>query len=147
MRIAVFAVSFLMAAPAWAQIAIDNPWSRATPPTAKVAAGYMKIRNTSAAPDRLLSARSTAAARVETHVTEREGNVSRMKEVKGYEIPAKGTFELKPGGAHLMLIDIKQPFKEGESVPLVLTFQHAGEVKTELRVGPMGASAPMHMTH
>ena len=52
---------------------------------------------------------------------------------KGYGMPAKGSFELKPNGAHLMLVDLKRPLKEGEQVPVVLRFEKAGEVKVELR--------------
>jgi len=73
---------------------------------------------------------------------EMKGDVMRMREVNGYEVPAKGSFELKPGGAHLMLVDIKRPLKEGERVPLVLRFEKAGEVKTELAVQGMGATKP-----
>jgi copper(I)-binding protein len=65
----------------------------------------------------------------------------RMREVKGYEVPAQGSFELKPGGAHLMLVDIKKPFKEGDTIPVTLRFEKAGEIKTELvvsRSGPPG---------
>ena len=69
------------------------------------------------------------------------GDVMRMREVKGYELPANGSFELKPGGAHLMLVDIKRPLKEGEKVPVVLRFEKAGEVKTELAVQGMGAQS------
>jgi copper(I)-binding protein len=78
---------------------------------------------------------------VETHVTVKDGDIMRMREVKGYEVPAQGSFELKPGGAHLMLVDIKKPFKEGDRVPLTLRFEKAGEIKTELvvsRSGPPG---------
>ena len=124
----------------FSQVEIQEPWSRATPPGAKVAAGYLVVVNKSASADRLVGASSPAAARVETHVTEKQGDVMRMREVKGYEIPAKGRFELKPGGAHLMLVDIKRPFKEGEKVPLVLRFQNGGEVKTELQVRALGAA-------
>jgi copper(I)-binding protein len=70
----------------------------------------------------------------------------KMREVAGgYAIPAKGALELKPGGAHLMFMDLKQAFKEGEKVPVTLKFEKAGEVKTEFQVGGMGASSmPMH---
>ncbi|HXJ08268.1 MAG TPA: copper chaperone PCu(A)C, partial [Burkholderiales bacterium] len=61
--------------------------------------------------------------------------------VKGYDVPAKGSYELKPGGAHLMLVDIKRPLKEGDKVPLVLRFQKAGEVKVDLEVKALGAPA------
>jgi copper(I)-binding protein len=128
----VFFVCFSI--PAWAQIEIENPWSRATTPGVKIAAGYMVIRNKSSAPDRLIGASSPLAARVETHVTVKDGEIMRMRQVKGYDIPANGSFELAPGGAHLMLVDIKQPFKEGDRIPLTLRFAKAGEVKTVLAV-------------
>lgn len=128
------------ASPAFAQIHVENPWSRATPPGAKIGAGYMTIRNGSSSADKLIGASSPAAGKVETHITVREGDVSRMREVKGYDIPANGVFELKPGGAHLMLVDLKAPLKEGEKVPLVLKFQREGEVKVELQVRALGAS-------
>ena len=130
-----------------AQVQIENAWSRATAPGAKVGAGYFTIRNQSAAPDRLVGASSPAAARVETHIIEKQGDVLRMREVKGYEVPAKGSFELKPGGPHLMLVDIKAPLKEGDRVPLTLKFEKAGEVKIELGVRALGAPAPKGHHH
>ena len=138
MRLLIVAFT-LLSTPAWAQIEIENPWSRATAPGAKVGAGYFTIRNKSAAADRLVGASSPAAARVETHVIEKQGEILRMREVKGYEVPAQGSFELKPGGAHLMLVDIKRPLKEGDKLPLLLRFQNAGEVKAELEVRALGA--------
>jgi copper(I)-binding protein len=129
----------LVSTSVFSQIEISDAWSRATPPGAKVAAGYLTIRNKSAAADRLVGASSPAAARVETHLTEKQGEVMRMREVKGYEVPAKGSFELTPGGAHLMLVDVRRPFKEGDRIPLVLRFQNAGEIKTELEVKGLGA--------
>jgi len=125
----------LFASPAMAQITIADAWSRATAPGAKIAAGYMTVKNAGKTPDKLISAISPAAEKVETHVTVKEGDIFRMREVKGYDIPAGGSFELKPGGAHLMLVNVKAPLKEGEKVPLTLRFEHAGQVKTELQVG------------
>lgn len=135
------------ASPAFSQIQVENAWTRATPPGAKIAAGYMTLRNTSGTADKLVSARSPAAAKVETHVTIEEGGISRMRPVKGYDIPANGAFELKPSGAHLMLMNLKAPLKEGERVPLVLKFAHAGEVKTELEVKPLGTTGGMPGMH
>jgi copper(I)-binding protein len=135
-----FLLLSLVASGAIAQVEIENPWSRATAPGAKVGAGYFIIRNKSAAPDRLVSAASPAAARVETHVIEKQGDVLRMREVKGYAVPAKGSFELKPGGPHLMLVDIKAPLKEGERVPVTLKFEKAGEVRVEMEVRALGAA-------
>jgi copper(I)-binding protein len=140
MKYLLLALLFPISLPALAQIEIENPWSRVTTPGAKIAAGYMTIRNKSAAPDRLLGGSSPLASKVETHVTMKDGDIMRMREVKGYEVPAKGSFELKPGGAHLMLVDIKKPFKEGDRIPVTLRFEKAGEVKTQFVVssGPPG---------
>jgi hypothetical protein len=121
-------------------IQIEDAWSRATPPTATLAAGYMTVRNTSEDRDRLVSASSPLAGKVETHVTLKDGNIMRMREVPGYEVPGRGRVELKPGGAHLMLVDIKRPFKAGEKIPLTLRFEKAGEVKVELEVRATGAT-------
>jgi copper(I)-binding protein len=129
-----------------AQIAIENPWSRATAPGVKIAAGYMTLRNKSATPDRLVGGSTPMAGKVETHVTMKDGDIMRMREVKGYAVPANGSFELSPAGAHLMLIDIKKPFKEGDRIPLTLRFEKAGEVKTELVVSRSGPPAD-HKVH
>ena len=131
----------------WAQVQIENAWIRPTAPGAKVAAGYMTIRNASGSPDRLVSASSPAAERIETHVTMQEGDIMRMREVKGYEIPAKGVFELKPAGAHLMFVSIKAPLAEGQKVPVTLRFEKAGEVKAQFSVGQPAAAMPEHKGH
>jgi hypothetical protein len=134
----------LVALPALAQVEVEQPWARATAPGAKVAAGYMVIRNKSASPDRLLSATTDAAGRVETHVHIRDGEILRMREVKAYDLPANGRFELKPGGAHLMFVDLKAPFKEGDRVPVVLKFQNAGDVKVEFQVTGLAGRRQNH---
>ncbi len=128
--------------PALAQITIEQPWVRATAPGAKVAGGYLLIRNAGAGADRLLSVSSPAAARVELHVHLNDNGVMKMREVRGYDVPAKGAFELKPGGAHLMFMDLRRPFKEGERVPVKLKFEKAGEVGAEFQVGGMGSASP-----
>lgn len=138
--------AMFVAAPVMAQVTVENAWARATPPGAKIAAGYLTIRNAGGA-DRLVSASSPAAEKVETHITVKDGDVSRMRMVKGYAVPAKGMIELTPGGSHLMLVNIKAPLKEGEKVPLVLRFEKAGEVKTELAVRALGATSHEHMHH
>ena len=143
---ALLCLSFLPAT-AWAQVDIESAWARATPPGAKIGAGYLIVRNRGDAPDRLVSASSPAAARVETHVTQRDGEIMRMREVKGYDIPAGGRFELKPGGAHLMFVDIRQPFREGERVPLILRFEKAGEKAVELQVSRTAPAGHGHGGH
>jgi copper(I)-binding protein len=134
-------LSFFFAFSSHAQIQVEKPWARATAPGAKVAGGYMVMRNNGAAPDRLVAASSPAAAKVELHVHINDNGVMRMREARGYDVPAKAALELKPGGAHLMFLDIKRPFKEGEKVPVKLKFEKAGEVSAEFHVGRLGESA------
>jgi len=141
MRFVFVFLSLVVSFSAQAQIQIEKPWARATAPGAKVAGGYMVIRNAGSAVDRLVSVSSPAAAKVELHVHLNDNGVMRMREVPGYDVPAKGAFELKPGGAHLMFMDIKRPFKEGEKLPVTLKFEKAGEVSAEFQVGRMGGSA------
>jgi len=148
MRTALLLVALCASAPALAQVEVEGAWSRATAPGATLAAGYMVLHNRAAAPDRLVSASSPLAARVETHVTVRDGEVLRMREVKGYEIPAQGSLALKPGGAHLMLVGIRQPLREGEKVPLTLRFEKSGEKQVELQVSRAApAAAHGHGAH
>ena len=143
MRLSI-AVLALFAAPAFAQVEIERPWIRATAPGAKIAAGYLTVRNKSSAPDRLVGGASPVAARVETHVHIKDGDILRMREVTGYDVPANGTLELKPGGAHLMFVELKQPLKEGDSVPVTLRFERAGEIKASFTVGRLAAPPVQH---
>jgi len=144
----VLAVAVLLAAgSALGQVQIEKPWARATAPGVQVAGGYMTIRNDAAAADRLVGASSPAAARVELHVHIKEGEVVKMRQVPAYDVPAKGTFELKPGGAHLMFFDIARPFQEGERIPVKLKFEKAGEVSVEFHVGRLGSMAPPAHKH
>lgn len=135
MRIPLFVLVLFLAFPVQAQMQIEKPWVRATAPGAQVAGGYLVIRNQGAAADRLVSASSPMAAKVELHVHINDNGVMKMREVRGYDVPAKGSFELKPGGAHLMFMDIRRPFKEGEMLPVKLKFEKVGEVSAEFHVG------------
>ena len=141
MRTPLLAVILFLAFPAQAQLHIEKPWVRATAPGAQVAGGYLVIRNQGAAADRLVSASSPAAAKVELHVHINDNGVMKMRQAAGYDVPAKGNFELKPGGAHLMFVDIKRTFKEGEKLPVTLKFEKAGELSAEFHVGRLGESA------
>ncbi|TAK37780.1 MAG: copper chaperone PCu(A)C [Betaproteobacteria bacterium] len=142
MKRLLFAALFAAGA-AQAQVTVEKPWVRATAPGAKVGGGYLMIRNAGAAADRLVGASSPAAARVELHVHIKEGEVMKMREVRAFDVPARGSFELRPGGAHLMFMELKAPFTEGESVPVKLKFEKAGELSAEFHVGRLGgATAP-----
>jgi copper(I)-binding protein len=125
-------------------IEVHAAWSRATPRGAKVGAGYLQIRNNGDQPDRLVAASTPVARRVEMHVTQREGEVMRMRQVKNFEIPPRGSITLAPGGSHLMLVDLERPLKKGERLPMKLRFERAGEVEVELEVQEPGARHPRH---
>ena len=127
------------------KLEIEHPWSRATPPGAKVAAGYATIRNDGDAADRLVSATAEIAGRVEIHEMAVKDGVATMRPLAdGLVAPAKGEARLAPGGIHLMFMDLKRQPKRGESFGGTLTFEKAGEVKVEFAVQPIGATAPDH---
>jgi len=136
---------FLWMSSAFSQVSVEDAWARPTPPSAKLGAGYLTVVNPGAA-DRLVGAASPAAARVEMHVTLRDGEIMRMREVKAFDLPAQGRLELKPAGAHLMFVDLKRPFKAGDKVPVTLQFEKAGEVKVDLLVGRQPVQ-PEHHKH
>lgn len=119
---------------------IEAPWSRATPGGAKVAGGYMRITNRGTEPDRLVGGSAAAAGRFEVHEMSNVDGVMRMRPVEGgLAIPPGATVELKPGGYHAMLMDLRQPLKEGDRVEGVLMFERAGTVAITYRVGGIGA--------
>jgi uncharacterized protein YcnI len=129
-------------------LTLEQPWSRATPGGAKVGGGYLRITNTGTAPDRLTGGSFPLASRVEVHEMRLDGDVMRMKPVEGgLEIKPGATVELKPGGLHLMFVDLKEPLKEGQAVKGTLTFEKAGPVEVEYTVRGMGGAAPAEHKH
>ena len=103
---------------------------------------YMTIHGGDTA-DRLVSAQSPRAARVELHTMTMDGGVMRMRPVEGIDVPAGGTVRLAPGQPfHLMLEGLKEPLRQGEMVPLALRFERAGERRVDVAVGGPGASEP-----
>jgi uncharacterized protein YcnI len=126
-------------------VVIETPWLRATPRGASVAGGYMKIINNGKEPDRLVAATLEGAPRVELHEMSMHGDVMQMRpQARGIEIAPGATVELAPGGLHVMGLDLTRGFKEGERVKGTLTFEKAGKVEIEYRVGPVGAASPSH---
>ena len=123
---------------------VRHPWARATPPGAKVAAGYLEIRNSGKEPDRVIGASTPAAERVELHVQIREGDTLKMREVKSFEVPARQRLTLRPGGSHLMLVGPKKPLVRGDRIPLTLRFERAGELTIELEVQSTDSGKPHH---
>lgn len=116
-----------------------HPWSRETPHGAKVAAGYVKIVNHGSEADRLVSATGEIAGRTEIHeMAVDDKGVMTMRPIEGLEVPAGGEVELKPGGFHIMFLDLKDARKKGETFAGSLTFEKAGTVDVEFAVDAIG---------
>lgn len=114
---------------------IDHPWSRPTPPGAGMGVGYLTITNNGNADVTLVGAASPRAERVTIHETTEQGGMMRMQPIEGgLSIPAGAAVELKPHSYHLMLEQLGQPLKEGESIPLTLDFEGAEDMTVELKV-------------
>lgn len=126
-------------------IEVGHPWAPATTTGAKLtsSAAYMRLTDQGTKPDELISASSPVARKVALHVFDVENGVYGMHPVKAMEVtPGGAATVLRPGGAHVMLEQLKQPLKVGETFPLTLTFKHAGQLQVKVRVeGPPSAIA------
>lgn len=120
---------------------VDHPWSRATAPQARNGAAYFVLNATGAEGDRLLSAASPAAEKVELHTHLMEDGVMKMRPVTAIEVTPGSPTMLQPGGLHVMLLGLKAPLARGEKFPLTLTFEKAGELKVDVNVEEAGAGA------
>lgn len=127
-------------------LVVASPWTRATPGGAKIAGGYLKITNNGKVADRLVGAVSTGADRVEIHEMSMTGGVMKMRPLPdGLTIKPGETVELKPGGFHMMFMDIKQPLKQGDTLKATLTFEKAGTLDVSFNVNAIGATGePAH---
>jgi copper(I)-binding protein len=104
------------------RIEIVDPYVRMAPPGAKATGAFMVIRNAGEQEVQLVAAASAAANVTELHNHINDGGVMRMRQVKEIAVPAKGEAQLKPGGYHVMLIDMKAPLKEGDHAVITLKF-------------------------
>ena len=124
-------------------IHITQPWSRATPKGAKAGAGYMTITNKCTNPDKVSCVSDDASGECQIHSMAIEGGVMKMRPVEGgLEIKPGETVTLKPGGFHVMFLDLKHPLEQGHKVKVTLKFDNAGTVDVEYPILAIGASAP-----
>lgn len=126
------AASLVISSAASAQVAVADPWIRATVPAQKTAGAFMQLR--SAKTTRLVDVQSPVAGRAEVHQMAMEGQTMRMQKADGIDLPAGQTVNLGAGGYHVMLFDLKQQLKEGEQVPLTLTFVGADKKRENVTV-------------
>ncbi len=111
-----------------ASLIVEDAWTRSTAPLQPVAGAFMKLTSDTNAV--LVGASSPVAGRVEVHMMRMQDGVMFMRPVKSLFLPKGQTIELKPGGYHIMLMDLKQPFKVGETVPLILKIRADNKVRT-----------------
>ena len=130
-RIALAAL-ILAAFPVMAQVTVKEPWVRATVPAQKATGAFMQI--TSAQDARLVEAKSPVAGVVEVHEMVMEKEVMKMRAIKGLDLPAGKAVELKPGGYHVMLMDLKEQMKEGTTVPVTLVVESKDRKRSTVEV-------------
>ncbi len=123
---------------------VSNPFARATPPGAKVAGAFMSIENLGKEADRLVGVTSPAAGVAGIHEMAMDGGIMTMHAVKGIDLKPGAMVELRPGGYHIMLEDLKQPLKQGDRIPLLMRFERAGAMEIKVTVEAMGATAHAH---
>jgi hypothetical protein len=136
--------AFVASVPAWAQVTVSEPWVRGTVQGQKATGAFMQLKSADAAA--LVAAESPVAGVVEIHEMRMEGNVMRMRAIPKLELPAGQAVELKPGGYHVMLMDLRQPMKKGDTVPIKLKFQGKDgklqEIEVKAEVRDLAAAAP-----
>ena len=126
-------VSAAFILPAHAQVTVKDPWVRATVSQQKATGAFMQI--TSAQDARLVEARSPVAGIVEIHEMTMEKDVMKMRALpNGLDLPAGKTVELKSGGYHVMLMDLKQQMKEGDTVPMTLVVEGKDKKRSTIEV-------------
>lgn len=128
----VLAAASLLSSAAFAQVTVGDPWIRATVPAQKTAGAFMQLRSPKAM--RLVDVQSPVAGRAEVHQMAMEGQTMRMQKVDGLDLPAGQTVNLSSGGYHVMLFDLKKQLKEGEQVPLTLTFVGSDKTRENVTV-------------
>ena len=137
------------AAPVWAQVTVSQPWVRGTVQGQKASGAFMQLKSAEGAT--LVAAQSPVAGVVEIHEMRMESNVMRMRAIPKLELPAGQTVELKPGGYHVMLMDLKQPLKKGDTVPITLKLQGKDgkpqEVEVKAEVRDLAATGGGHSKH
>jgi hypothetical protein len=127
----------LLALPAMAEVTVTDAWVRGTVPAQKATGAFMKLKSSEEA--KLVAAASPAAKIVEVHEMSMKDNVMQMRAVEAIALPAGKTVELKPGGYHVMFIDLVKPLEKGATVPITLTLvgkdgrKFTQDVKAEVR--------------
>ena len=122
-------------------VQVEGAWARASVQGQKGTGAFMRLTAKEGA--RLVRAESPAAGVTEVHEMKMEGDIMKMRAVPALDLPAGKTVELKPGGYHVMLMDLKAPLMKDTSVPITLVFQDAKGMESKLNLSvPVGVTAP-----
>ena len=125
---------------------VKDAWARGTVPGQKASGAFMKL--TAKEGTRLVSASSPVAGVTEVHEMKMDGDIMRMRAVAALDLPAGKTVELKPGGYHVMLMELKTALRKDSSIPLTLVFKDAKGVESKLEVSlPVLTMAPGAAAH
>ena len=129
-------------------VTVQDPYVRLAPPNAPATGAFMVIRNGGDKDVKVVSASNPASKVTELHTHLNEGGVMKMRPVPAIEVKAKGEAVLKPGGLHVMLIDLKAPMKAGDVVPITLGFDDGSSKQVDAKVvRPTAAAMPMDHKH
>jgi hypothetical protein len=131
-RVAAGAALIGLSLAAQAQTTVKDPWVRATVAGQKASGMFGQL--SSATGGRLVAASSPVAGIVEIHEMSMDGTTMKMRAIPALDLPAGKAVALKPGGYHVMLMDLKQPLKAGETVPLTLVVEGAGGQRESVEV-------------
>ena len=124
-------------------VQITQPWARATPKGASAGAAYMTVTNKGTTPERLSCVSSDVAAVCQIHEMSMVDGVMKMRPVEGgLEIKPGETVTLKPGGFHVMLLNLRHPLQQGQSLEATLKLETAGTVQVQFPIAAIGAPAP-----
>ena len=124
-------------------VTVDEPYVRLAPPNAPATAAFMVLKNAGDKDVKVLKADNPASKATELHTHLNENGVMKMRPVAAIDIKSKGEAVLMPGGLHVMLINLNAPMKEGDIVPITLTFDDGSSKKIDARViKPMAAGMP-----
>jgi periplasmic copper chaperone A len=126
-------------------ITVKEAWARATPGGAATGVAYLTLTNNGTADDRLVGASTPVASEAQLHTTVMTNGVMQMRPLPALDLKPGATVALKPGGMHLMLMGLRQPLTEGQSFPLILTFEKAGPIETSVKIAKAGAMSGMDM--
>ena len=124
-------------------IEVTEAFARASAtPGAKTASLYLTLSNRGSSPDRLVAVATSAASMAHMHETENAGGVMKMRMVQGIDLAPGASVALKPGGMHIMLMGLRAPLKQGETLEMKLSFQNSDELKITVPIAGVAADGP-----